>query len=68
MDNFPCTIFIILQSFIYLFFVIYSMNTITIPKREYEKLKKDAELNSDLIRQFASSLNDLKKGKIKRVA
>lgn len=44
------------------------METITIPKEEYKRLKKLEQLDFDLIRQFASSLEDLKKGKFKRVA
>lgn len=39
------------------------MEMITIPKIEYERLKKLEEL--DLIRQFASSLSDLKSGRFK---
>lgn len=42
--------------------------TITISKEEYERLKKLEELDLDLIRQFASSLEDLKKGRFKRLA
>jgi predicted CopG family antitoxin len=42
--------------------------TITITKEEYERLKKLEELDFDLIRQFAGSLEDLKKGRFKRLA
>jgi len=42
--------------------------TITIPKEEYEHLKKLEELDFDLIRQFVSSLDDLKQGRFKRLA
>lgn len=42
--------------------------TVTIPKQEYEYLKKLEELDFDLIRQFTQSLEDLKKGRFKRLA
>ena len=42
--------------------------TITIPKEEYESLKKLKKIDFDLIRQFASSLEDLKKGRFKKLA
>ena len=42
--------------------------TITIPREEYESLKKLQKLDFDLIRQFASSLEDLKKGRFKKLA
>ena len=41
------------------------MQMITIPRLEYERLKKLEELDLDLIRQFASSLSDLKFGRFK---
>ncbi len=44
------------------------METVTIPKKEYERLKKLEQLDYDLIRQFASSLEDLKQGRFKRLA
>ena len=44
------------------------MEMITVPKLEYEKLKKLEQLDFDLIRQFASSLADLKAGRFKRLA
>ena len=44
------------------------METVTITKTEYSRLKKLEELDFDLIRQFASSLEDLKKGRFKRLA
>lgn len=43
------------------------METVTISKKEYEKLKKLEQLDFDLIRQFASSLEDLKHGRFKRL-
>ncbi len=44
------------------------METVTIPRAEYERLKKLEELDFDLIRQFSSSLEDLKHGRFKRIA
>ncbi len=44
------------------------METVTIPKAEYERLKKLEELDFDLIRQFTGSLEDLKKGRFKRLS
>ncbi|MBI2647191.1 hypothetical protein HYW99_01825 [Candidatus Woesearchaeota archaeon] len=50
------------------FFCVVEMETVTIPKEEYERLKKLEQLDFDLIRQFASSLEDLKRGRFKRLA
>ncbi len=44
------------------------METITISKKEYVQLKQLEQLDFDLIKQFASSLDDLKKGRFKRLA
>jgi len=44
------------------------METVTIPRTEYERLKRLEELDFDLIRQFASSLEDLRHGHFKRLA
>ncbi len=44
------------------------METVTIPKAEYEKLKSLEKLDFDLIRQFKNSLEDLKKGRFKKLA
>ncbi len=41
---------------------------ISISKEEYKRLKKLEEIDFDLIRQFKNSLEDLKKGRFKRVA
>ena len=43
----------------------YVMQTVTIPKKEYESLKKKAELADDVLLQLESSLKDVEKGKIK---
>ena len=42
--------------------------TITIPKEEYNKLKKKAEIADDIILQLESSLKDAESGKIRRVS
>ena len=44
------------------------METITISKKEYQRLKKLEQVDFDLVRQFASSLEDLKQGRFKRLA
>jgi len=44
------------------------METVTISKEEYERLKKLEELDFDLIRQFQSSLEDLKQGRFKKLS
>lgn len=43
------------------------MESVTIPKSEYLKLKRLEKLDFDLIRQFASSLDDLKNGRVRRI-
>ena len=42
--------------------------TITIPKEEYNTLKKKAEIADDIILQLESSLKDVEAGRIRRVA
>ena len=54
--------------FIYQRSLIITMETVTIPKTEYEHLKKLEKLDFNLIRQFASSLEDLKQGRFKKLA
>ena len=39
-----------------------------VSKEEYNRLKKLEKLDFDLIRQFASSLEDLKQGRFKKLA
>jgi len=41
-------------------------NTITIPKEEYDMLKKKEEIADDVIFQLSKSLDDMKKGKIRK--
>lgn len=42
--------------------------TITISKEEYLRLKKLEEIDHILVNQFTNSLQDIKKGNIKRIA
>lgn len=44
------------------------METITITKEEYDRLKKLEKVDHDLISQLVESLEDAKHGKIRRVA
>ena len=39
--------------------------TITIPKEEYESLKKKAEIDEDLLLSLVRGLEDIKAGRIK---
>lgn len=40
------------------------METVTIPKGEYEKLKKNAEVDWELVEKIKKSLEDVKHGRI----
>ena len=42
-------------------------DTVTIPKAEYIKLKRQAEIDVDLLKQFLESFKDIKEGRIRRV-
>ena len=42
-------------------------DTVTIPKKEYEKLKMQANIDVELLRQFLESFKDIKEGRIRRV-
>ena len=51
------------------------METVNIPKEEYEKMKRQImklreleKVDFDLIRQFKDSLEDVKAGRIRKVA
>ncbi|MDP4012836.1 MAG: hypothetical protein Q8R00_04505 [Candidatus Nanoarchaeia archaeon] len=44
------------------------METITISKEEYGRLKKLEKIDHDLIKQLTESLEDAKHGRIRRVA
>ena len=41
------------------------METVTVPKEEYEKLKKESEVDMDLVNKIQRSLEDIKHGRIK---
>lgn len=43
------------------------METVTIPKEEYVRLKKLEKVDWELVESFKRSLEDLKHGRIKRV-
>ncbi len=43
------------------------METITISKAEYERLKKLEKIDWELVESFKRSLEDIKEGKIRRV-
>ncbi len=43
-------------------------DTITIPRSEYERLKRLDKVDFELISQLVESLEDAKKGRIRRVA
>lgn len=43
------------------------METITIPKTEYDKLKMQANIDLDLLKQLTASFKDIKTGKVRRV-
>jgi len=40
---------------------------VTIPKKEYEKLKMQANIDVELLEQFMESFKDIKAGRIRRV-
>ena len=42
--------------------------TVTIPRKEYERLKKLEKVDHELISQLVDSLEDAKHGRIRRVA
>lgn len=41
--------------------------TITITKKEYQKLKKKEEMDTELLKDIASGIKDILKGKVKEV-
>lgn len=41
---------------------------VTIPKREYERLKKKTQIDEEFLKELAQSLKDIKEGRVKRVA
>lgn len=51
------------------------METVEIPREEYERMKKEIrklreleKIDFELVQQFKDSLEDVKKGRVKRVA
>lgn len=44
------------------------METVTISKEEYDRLKRLEKIDHDLIQQLVDSLEDAKHGRIRRVA
>ena len=44
------------------------METITIPKEEYERLKREAEVDIELVNKIKRSLEDIKHGRVKEWA
>jgi len=43
------------------------MEMINIPKDEYERLKMQANIDIDLLKQLARSIKDIKEGRVIRV-
>lgn len=41
--------------------------TITIPRKEYEELKRQASIDMDILSQLISSFKDIKEGRVRRV-
>jgi len=41
------------------------MKTITIPKQEYEKLKREAKIDMELVEKIKRGLEDIRAGRIK---
>lgn len=40
---------------------------VTIPRIEYEKLKRKAEIDEELLQELVQGLKDIKSGNVKRV-
>ena len=43
------------------------METVTISKEEYQKLKMQANVDVDLLKQLSESFKDIKCGRVRRV-
>ncbi|HLD79350.1 MAG TPA: hypothetical protein VJA18_02225 [Candidatus Nanoarchaeia archaeon] len=43
------------------------METVTIPKREYQELKRKAEIDEELLQELVQGLKDIKAGRVQRV-
>ncbi len=44
-----------------------AQETVTIPKEEYQNLKRQAQIDMDILQQLISSFKDIKEGKVRRV-
>ena len=42
-------------------------NTVTIKRAEYDKLKRQANIDMDILQQLLSSFKDIKEGRVRRV-
>ena len=42
-------------------------DTVTIPKAEYIKLKRQANIDMEFLKELVSSLEDIKAGRVRRV-
>jgi len=42
-------------------------SNVTIPRQEYDKLKMQAEIDIDLLKQLMESFKDVKEGRVRRV-
>ncbi len=43
------------------------LKTITIPKTQYVKMKRDAQIDREFVAQLVESLRDIKAGRVRRV-
>jgi len=43
------------------------METVTIPKSEFEELKRKADIDEELLQELIQGLKDIQAGKVKRV-
>jgi len=43
------------------------MEMVTVPKKEYEELKKKAKIEEGLLQELVEGLKDVKSGNVKRV-
>ena len=41
------------------------MKTVTIPEAEYERLKQEAQVDTELVEKIKRSLEDIKHGRVK---
>lgn len=43
------------------------METVTIPKEEYDLLRKQAKIDVDILQQLMRSFQDIREGRVRRV-